>query len=36
MIKLMNCIHYVLTSCAFGVIEAIQNEFIKDDDSDDD
>lgn len=39
-IKLMNCIHYVLTSCAFGVIEAIQNEYIKPDaeesDSDDD
>lgn len=36
-IKLMNCIQYVLTSCAFGVMEASQNSYLTDvRDSDDD
>ena len=26
--RIMNCIQYCLTSCAFGVIEAINSQFI--------
>lgn len=36
LIRLMNSIHYVLTSCAFGIIEAIQNQYIQEDSDDDD
>lgn len=34
-VRLMNCIQYALTSCAFGVIEAINSEREEEDGEDD-